>query len=53
MTAVWMELTKLRAEFAARRVELSGDRALGAQMERWLCYSRFANEPKIGKLPLQ
>jgi HxlR-like helix-turn-helix len=53
MTAVWMGLARLRDELAARRVSLAGNRGIGAQMERWLGYSHFAGEPKVGKLRLQ
>lgn len=48
MTAVWLGLASLRREIEARRVSLSGDRALARTMQRWLGYSPFAGERKRG-----
>jgi DNA-binding HxlR family transcriptional regulator len=46
MTAVWMGLSTLRQEVEAGRLELSGDRALQRDMDRWLGFSVFAGEAR-------
>jgi len=44
MTAVWMGLSTLKAEIAAGRIELSGDKVLARSMQEWLGLSPFAKE---------
>ena len=44
MTSVWMGLTTLGAEVAARRITLEGDPALVRSMVDWLGLSPFAGE---------
>jgi DNA-binding HxlR family transcriptional regulator len=47
MTAIWMGLDNVRAARAARRIVLSGDRELAANMQTWLGLSPFAKERKL------
>ena len=44
MTAIWMGLDTVRAAIANRRMMLTGDRQLAADMQTWLGLSPFAKE---------
>ncbi|MYZ47310.1 winged helix-turn-helix transcriptional regulator [Propylenella binzhouense] len=46
MTMIWMGLTPLREALAARKLSLTGDRALAGSVEAWLGLSPFAAEKK-------
>lgn len=46
MTSVWMGLTTVQNEIAAKQIELIGDRSVAESMQRWLGLSAFANEKK-------
>lgn len=49
MTAIWMGLSRVRAEIDAGNVELSGDPSIAGAMQQWLGLSPFATEqPRIG-----
>jgi DNA-binding HxlR family transcriptional regulator len=47
MTAIWMGLDTVRAALATRRMLLTGDKELAANMQTWLGLSPFAKERKI------
>jgi DNA-binding HxlR family transcriptional regulator len=47
MTAIWMGLDSVRAARAQRRLLLTGDRGLAADMQSWLGLSPFAKERKL------
>jgi DNA-binding HxlR family transcriptional regulator len=47
MTAIWMGLDTVRKAQAERRMTLSGDRHLAADMQAWLGLSPFAREMKL------
>jgi hypothetical protein len=47
MTAIWMGLDFVRAARAQRRLLLTGDRGLAADMQSWLGLSPFAKERKL------
>jgi DNA-binding HxlR family transcriptional regulator len=42
MTSVWMGISTLKAEIAAERIVLTGDKEVAAAMHRWLGLSVFA-----------
>lgn len=46
MTAVWMGLSPLATELAARRLVVDGSPVLAASMARWLCLSVYAAVPR-------
>lgn len=46
MTAIWMGLDNVRNALSARRMMLTGDRQLAADMQTWLGLSPFAKELK-------
>jgi DNA-binding HxlR family transcriptional regulator len=47
MTAIWMGMDSVRAAVAARRMLLTGERGLIADMQVWLGRSVFATEQKL------
>ena len=47
MTAIWMGHDSVHAAIAAQRLLLTGDRALSADMQRWLGLSPFAKETRL------
>jgi DNA-binding HxlR family transcriptional regulator len=47
MTAIWMGLDTVRAARSERRMTLTGDRLLAANMQTWLGLSPFAKEMKM------
>jgi DNA-binding HxlR family transcriptional regulator len=47
MTAIWMGLDTVRAAQSARRMMVSGDRRLAADMQAWLGLSPFAKVSKL------
>jgi hypothetical protein len=47
MTAVWMGMDDVRSARSDRRMMLTGDRRLAADMQTWLGLSRFAGERKL------
>jgi DNA-binding HxlR family transcriptional regulator len=47
MTAIWMGLDSVRAARAQRRLLLTGDKGLAADMQSWLGLSPFAKERKL------
>jgi hypothetical protein len=47
MTAIWMGLDTVRKAQAERRMTLTGDRRLAADMQAWLGLSPFAREMKL------
>jgi len=47
MTAIWLGLDTVRAAVAAKRMIVTGDRALAGAMQTWLGLSPFAKERKI------
>ena len=47
MTAIWMGLDTVRAARAQRRLLLTGDKELAADMQSWLGLSPFAKERKL------
>ena len=49
MTAIWMGLDSVRTAQSARRIMLTGDRRLAADMQTWLGLSPFAKERKRGQ----
>jgi DNA-binding HxlR family transcriptional regulator len=46
LTAIWMGLTTVRREVAARQIELLGDAGLARSIEQWLGLSPFAGETR-------
>jgi hypothetical protein len=46
MTSIWMGLDNVRNALSARRMMLTGDRQLAADMQTWLGLSPFAKELK-------
>jgi DNA-binding HxlR family transcriptional regulator len=46
MTSVWMGLTTLQNEIAAKQMELIGDRDIAKSMQQWLGLSPFSKEKK-------
>jgi DNA-binding HxlR family transcriptional regulator len=46
LTAIWMGLTTVRREVAAKQLELLGDAALARSIEQWLGLSPFAAETR-------
>ena len=46
MTSVWMGLTTVQKEIAAKQMELIGDRNVAKSMQQWLGLSPFAKEKK-------
>lgn len=46
MTAIWMGLSRVRAEVDAGNLEFDGDPAIAAAMQQWLGLSPFAQEPR-------
>jgi hypothetical protein len=42
MTAIWMGLSKVREALAAKKMVLTGDQRLAADMQTWLGLSPFA-----------
>ncbi len=46
MTAIWIGHSTVEKEFAAGKIELTGDKAIARSMQQWLGLSGFANEPK-------
>ena len=47
MTAIWMGLDTVRAALDSQRMQLTGDRQIGADMQTWLGLSPFAKERKL------
>jgi hypothetical protein len=47
MTAIWMGQDTVRAALDTQRMELTGDREIGAGMQTWLGLSPFARERKL------
>ena len=47
MTAIWMGLDSVRKAQTDRRMMLTGDRQLAANMQAWLGLSPFAKERKL------
>ena len=47
MTAIWLGLDNVRQAVSARRLMLTGDRRLAADMQTWLGLSPFAKERKL------
>jgi DNA-binding HxlR family transcriptional regulator len=47
MTAIWMGLTTVREALAGKKMLLTGDRQLAADMQAWLGLSPFAAEKKL------
>ena len=47
MTAIWMGLDTVRKAAADKRMLLTGERELAANMQQWLGLSPFAKERKI------
>jgi DNA-binding HxlR family transcriptional regulator len=50
MIAVWMGISTLKAEIAAGKIELTGDKVLERSMQNWLGLSPFASEKSRIKL---
>ena len=48
MTAVWMGHSTLRAEIAAGRIDVVGDKGMARSMQEWLGLSPFARETRRG-----
>lgn len=46
MTAVWMGIAAIGHEVEAGRLELIGDPAVARSIQKWLCLSPFAREPR-------
>ena len=46
MTAIWMGIAAIRAELAAGRLELEGERPIVRSIQQWLGSSPFAHEPR-------
>lgn len=46
MTAVWMGIAAIGQEIEAGRLELIGDVAVARSIQKWLCLSPFAREPR-------
>ena len=47
MTAIWMGLTTVRETIKAKKMSVTGDRHLAANMQTWLGLSPFAVEKKL------
>jgi len=47
MTAIWMGLDSVQAALTTRRMHLTGDRQIGADMQAWLGLSPFAKVRKL------
>ncbi|MGB3147445.1 MAG: helix-turn-helix domain-containing protein [Paracoccaceae bacterium] len=46
MTAIWMGMTTVRDELAARRIEIDGESGLVRSIDKWLGLSHFAPLPR-------
>ena len=47
MTAIWLGLTTVREAIKAKKMNVTGDRHLAANMQTWLGLSPFAVEKKL------
>ena len=47
MTAIWIGLLSVRMALARKKMTLTGDRRLAADMQTWLGLSAFAVEKKL------